>query len=61
MKFGKNLLIFPNNLYEVKYLPKNIDKIYILEDPIFFGYRKKQLKFFFFCNSGLIPGSLSSS
>lgn len=40
-----NLLIFPNNLYEVKYLPKNIDKIYILEDPIFFGYRKKQLKF----------------
>ena len=40
-----NLLIFPNNLQEKKYLPKNVKKIYILEDPIFFGFRNKTMKF----------------
>ena len=37
-----NLLLFPNNLYEVKYLPKDINKVYLLEDPVYFGYREKK-------------------
>ena len=40
-----NLLIFPNNLYETKYLPKDINKIYILEDPVFFGFRDVKMNF----------------
>ena len=40
-----NLLLFPNNLYESKYLPKNIKKIYLIEDPIYFGIRDKKMKF----------------
>ena len=40
-----NLLIFPNNLYETKYLPKDVNKIYILEDPIFFGFRDVKMNF----------------
>lgn len=45
LKYIMNLLIFPNNLYEKKYIPKNVKKIYILEDPIFFGFRNKTLNF----------------
>jgi deoxyribodipyrimidine photolyase-related protein len=40
-----NLVLFPNNIYEKKYLPKNIKCIYLMEDPIFFGYRDKKYKF----------------
>jgi deoxyribodipyrimidine photolyase-related protein len=40
-----NLLLFPNNLYEVKYLPDKIDKIYLLEDPVYFGFREKKMNF----------------
>ena len=40
-----NLLLFPNNLYEVKYLPKDISKIYLLEDPVYFGFREKKMSF----------------
>ena len=40
-----NLLLFPNNLYENKYLPKNIDTIYLLEDPVYFGERDIKMKF----------------
>lgn len=41
-----NLLLFPNNLYEVKYFPKNeIKKVYLLEDPVFFGHRDIKMKF----------------
>jgi deoxyribodipyrimidine photolyase-related protein len=40
-----NLLLFPTNLFEIKHFPKNINKIYLIEDPIFFGYRDKKLNF----------------
>lgn len=40
-----DLLIFPNQLFKKKYLPKSINNIIILEDPIFFGYRDKYYKF----------------
>ena len=40
-----NLLLFPNNLYEVKYLPKDINKVYLLEDPVYFGFREKKMSF----------------
>lgn len=40
-----NLFIFPNNLYELKYLPKNIKTVYVLEDPIFFGFRDIKMNF----------------
>jgi deoxyribodipyrimidine photolyase-related protein len=41
----ENLLIFPNNLFEVEYLPKKnkINKVYLIEEPIFFGNRKIKL------------------
>lgn len=40
-----NLLIFPNNLYETKYLPKDVDRVYLVEDPVFFGFRDKKMRF----------------
>ena len=40
-----NLLLFPNNLYEVKYLPKDISKVYLIEDPVYFGFREKKMNF----------------
>jgi deoxyribodipyrimidine photolyase-related protein len=41
-----NLLLFPNNLYEVRYFPKNeLKKVYLLEDPVFFGHRDIKMKF----------------
>ena len=38
------LLIFPNQLFEKKYLPK-IKNIFLLEDPIYFGNRNIKMKF----------------
>ena len=41
-----NLLLFPNNLFEIKYIPKNdVKKVYLLEDPVFFGHRHIKMKF----------------
>lgn len=40
-----NLIIFPNNLYEKTYLPQNISRVFLIEDPIFFGYRETKMKF----------------
>mgnify|MGYP003335218215 CR=1 FL=1 len=40
-----NLLLFPNQLFHLEYLPKNITKIYLIEHPLFFGKREKQYKF----------------
>lgn len=40
-----NFIIFPNQLFEFTYLPKNISKIYLVEHPIFFGKREKQYNF----------------
>lgn len=39
------LILFPNNIFEKKFLPKNISKIILVEEEIFFGYREK--KYFF--------------
>ena len=30
------LLLFPNQLFEKKYLPKSVDIIFLVEDPVFF-------------------------
>lgn len=40
-----DLLIFPNQLFKFKYFPKNIKKIYLIEEPIFFGHREKLYNF----------------
>lgn len=40
-----DLLVFPNQLFKYKYLPKNIKKIYLIEEPIYFGYREKFYNF----------------
>lgn len=40
-----DLLIFPNQLFKYKYLPKNIKKIYLIEEAIYFGYREKFYNF----------------
>ena len=39
-----NLILFPNQLYEKKYLPK-VKNIFLLEDPVYFGIRETKLKF----------------
>lgn len=39
------LVLFPNQLFKKKYLPKNIKKIYLIEEPIYFGYREKYYNF----------------
>ena len=39
-----NLILFPNQLFEKKYLPK-VKNIFLLEDPIYFGIRENKLKF----------------
>ncbi len=40
-------LIFPNQLFELKYFPKdNSPKVvHLLEEPVFFGYRKEKMNF----------------
>lgn len=40
-----DLLIFPNQLFKYKYIPKNVKKIYLIEEPIYFGYREKTYNF----------------
>lgn len=39
------LIIFPNQLFKYKYIPKNIKKIILIEEPIYFGYREKFYNF----------------
>lgn len=39
------LVLFPNNLFEIRYLPKREKHVFLLEDPIFFGYRQKKMRF----------------
>lgn len=39
------LLILPNQLYEIKYLPNNTKDVIIYEEPVYFGLRKKKLNF----------------
>ena len=40
------LYLFNNQLFEKQYLPKDTKEIYLIEDPIFYGDRKKmKLKF----------------
>jgi deoxyribodipyrimidine photolyase-related protein len=41
MKF----LILPNQLFEYKYLPKDIDEIILIEEPVYYGYRNKKFNF----------------
>ena len=41
----KTLIILPNQLFKIKYLPKNINKIIIIEEPIYFGFREIKMKF----------------
>ena len=40
-----NFILFPNQLFDVKYLPKTIDTIYLVEHEIFFGKRENQMNF----------------
>ena len=40
-----NFLVFPNQLFDIKYLPKDIQTIYLLEHPIFFGKRDIKMNF----------------
>jgi len=35
------LLIFPNNLFKIKYLPKQVKNIFLIEDPLFFGDKER--------------------
>ena len=39
------LILFPNQLFKKKYFPKNIKKIYLIEEPSFFGFREKKYNF----------------
>jgi len=40
-------IIYPINLYEIEHLPKETDPTtyYLVEDPIFFGYREQKMNF----------------
>lgn len=41
-----NLVILPNQLFEIKYFKNlNIKKIIVVEEPIYFGFRKNKLNF----------------
>ena len=42
-----NLVLFPNNLYEIQYLPpkKDIQDIFLIEEPTFFGHRENIMNF----------------
>ena len=41
-----NFLIFPNQLFDTKYLPKkDISHCYLLEDPLYFGHRETMMNF----------------
>ena len=39
------LLIFPNNLFKIKYLPKSVKQVFIIEDPLFFGDKERIEKY----------------
>ena len=39
------LLIFPNNLFKIKYLPKGVKQVFIIEDPLFFGDKERIEKY----------------
>jgi len=39
------LILLPNQLFKKKYIPKNINKIYLIEEPIYFGYRDEYYNF----------------
>ena len=38
-------LIFPNQLFELKYFITKPIEIHLVEEPVFFGHRKKELNF----------------
>lgn len=38
-------LIFPNQLFELKYFLTKPNIVYLVEEPVFFGHRKKELNF----------------
>lgn len=40
-----NFLIFPNQLFDRKHLPKEVSNIFLLEDPLYFGHREKKMNF----------------
>lgn len=40
-----NLILFPNQLFKKKYIPKNVKNIYLIEEPAFFGFREKFYNF----------------
>lgn len=40
-----NFIIFPHQLFEDIEILKNYEKIYLIEHPVFFGYREKKLIF----------------
>ena len=40
-----HLVLFPNQLFETKWLPTSVQRITLVEHPIFFGFREKKYKF----------------
>jgi deoxyribodipyrimidine photolyase-related protein len=40
-------IIFPNQLFELKYYPKDVsfDDVHILEEPVYFGFRETKMNF----------------
>ena len=40
-------LIFPNQLFELKYFPKDNQPrtVYLIEEPVLFGFRDKKMNF----------------
>jgi deoxyribodipyrimidine photolyase-related protein len=38
-------LIFPNQLFELKYFQSKPSEVHLVEEPIYFGYREKRLNF----------------
>ena len=39
------LAILPNQLFDIKYLPKDIKKITLIEEPVYFGEREQKMNF----------------
>ena len=38
-------LIFPNQLFELKYFTEKPNEVYLLEDPVYFGFRQEKMNF----------------
>jgi deoxyribodipyrimidine photolyase-related protein len=38
-------LIFPNQLFEIKYFVEKPTEVYLLEDPVYFGFRQEKMNF----------------